>query len=202
MTKSKLKATVYARLEAIASAEKITRLELGELSRELLVYVPESDDIDIVNRLVGVLTPVNRKVAIHFFSHFLPWEVENDAAGEFSRFGKKSKGMKKLKRCADNITEFLAEKAHNIWTWAEENITTEVKQKDFSGMLSRLVGQALNGDEKSDTPAMSPDQILAAVFAGGVSIDDMLAAAASAEAEIAAYASELSASSDITAKAA
>ena len=51
MTAHRLHNTVYARLEAIAAAEKITRVELGALSRELLVYVPDTHDIDIVNRL-------------------------------------------------------------------------------------------------------------------------------------------------------
>ena len=65
-----LKAVVYGRLEAIMAAEKITRVELGAMSRELLMYVPDTNDIDIVNRLLGVLTPMNRRTAILFFFKF------------------------------------------------------------------------------------------------------------------------------------
>ena len=91
-----LKAVVYGRLEAIMAAEKITRVELGAMSRELLIYVPETHDIDIVNRLINALTPVNRRAAILFFKHFLPWDVENDADGVFAKFGKMHKGEKKV----------------------------------------------------------------------------------------------------------
>lgn len=166
---------VYARLEAIANAEKITRKELGELSRELLTYVPDTHDIDIVNRLIGVLTPVNRRAAIAYFKHFLPWQVEHEADGQtFSRFGKMLQGEKKVKRRMDSIAEWLKDEANNIWKWSDDNLDVEVKQKDFYALVSKQIQKALEGDEKSDTPALTRDQLVAAIFAGGVTIDDML----------------------------
>lgn len=172
MNAHRLHNTVYARLEAIAAAEKITRAELGHLSRELLIYVPETQDIDIVNRLIGVLTPVNKKVAILYFKHFLPWQVEEDHDGNFERFGKKLQGDKKVKNRMEAITKWLVEEENNIWTWANENI--EVKQKDFKAAVARAIKKALEGDEKTDTPALTRDEIMAAIFEGGVTIDDML----------------------------
>ena len=89
MKHDNLLATIVADIEAVKTAETTTYAKMRELSRNLLLYVPESDDIAGVNRLIGVLTPANRKVAVLFFQHFLPWVVEETPDGVFSRFGKK-----------------------------------------------------------------------------------------------------------------
>lgn len=169
---SNLKTVVYQRLEAIAAAEKITRVELRELSRELLQYVPDSQDIDIVNRLVKVLTPMNAKTAILYFSHFLPWDVEKDNDGKFVRFGGKHQGDKHVNRKLDLIKAFLADPENNIWTWADVNV--EVKQKDFAGTITKAVKAALKGDEKSATDPLTIDQVVTAVLDGGITLAAML----------------------------
>lgn len=169
-----LKAVVYGRLEEIANAEKITRVQLRELSRELLVYVPDTDDIDIVNRLINVLTPMNAKACVLFFGHFLPWEREKDNDGNHVRFGKRMQGDKKVNKRLELIKEFLADENNNIWTWADSNI--EVKQKDFKAMIARTIKKALEGDEKSDTDPLTPTQVIDAVFEGGVTLEQMMEA--------------------------
>lgn len=173
---------VYAAFEEVKNAEKVTKAKLRELSRDLLVYVPESDDIDIVNRLIGVLTPVNRRVSILYFAHFLPWEQEKDADGNFLRFGKRMKGEKKLKRKQEAITAWLADDANDIWTWSDDNV--EVKKKDFMATVSKAIEKALKGDEKSDTPPLTQDQLMAAIFQGGADVTAMLAACETKVAEM------------------
>lgn len=172
MNGHRLHNVVYARLEAIAAAEKITRAELGELSRELLIYVMDTRDIDIVNRLLLVLTKINAKAATLYFKHFLPWTCEEDAEGNFTRFGKMSSGEKKVKRQAALIDEWLHDVNNNIWTWADANI--EIKEKDFKATVARAIKKALEGDAKSGTAALTREEIIAAIFDGGVTIDDML----------------------------
>lgn len=189
MTEHRLHNVVLARLEAIANAEKITRAELAALSRELLIYVPDTQDIGIVNRLLGVLTPVNKRTAILYFGHFLPWEKENDADGNFSRFGKKMLGEKKVKRKEQAIADWLTDEANTIWTWADENIQID-KKKDFKGGIVRAIKQALAGDEKTETPALDPMDVMAAIFEGGMTLDAMLAAVEKRQAEIAAAQAE------------
>ncbi|MCA9313385.1 hypothetical protein KDA08_03615 [Candidatus Saccharibacteria bacterium] len=190
MTKeTNLKTVVYQRLEAIANAEKITRKELAELSRELLMYVPDSNDIDIVNRLLGILTPMNTKTCILYFKHFLPWQAEEHPDGTFSRFGKKMDGDKKVKRRMDLIAEWLKSEENTVWTWAEANVTVDQK-KDFPGMIANAIKKAFKGDKKTDTPALTHMEVLEACFAGGVTLDDLLTgiavkeAAAKAAAEV------------------
>lgn len=170
-----LKAVVYGRLEAIASAEKITRVELGAMSRELLIYVPESHDIDIVNRLINVLTPVNRRAAILFFKHFLPWDAENDTDGVFSKFGKMHKGEKKVAKKHAAITDFLADENNTIWTWAEENIEIEQKVVNMATELSEVIKKSVNGFETKNKKAdpLTNQQIID-VLLTHISIDDVM----------------------------
>lgn len=170
-----LKAVVYGRLEAIMAAEKITRVELGAMSRELLIYVPDTHDIDIVNRLLGVLTPVNRRTAILFFKHFLPWDAENDADNVFSKFGKMHKGEKKVARKLDLITEFLSDENNTIWTWSDENIEIEQKIVNMATELSEVIKKAVNGFETKNKKAepLTKQQIVDTLLTH-VSIDDVM----------------------------
>lgn len=177
---SNLHNIVYARLDAIASAEKITRVELAALSREALTYVTETHDIDLINRLIGVLTPVNRKVSILYFRHFLPWEVEENNKGEFERFGKMLKKDKAVKRKMDLIAEWLAEEGNTIWVWQNDNVDL-TKKKDFAGTIKKAVEKALKGDEKSGTEPLSRHEIMMAVMLGGFTMDDMLEALTDAD---------------------
>lgn len=173
---SNIQGHIYGLIAEIAAAEKITKVKLSILSRDILGYVMDTDDIQSVNRLLEVLTPMNKRVAVLFFSHFLPWDAERTTDGAFIRFGKRTKGEKKLTRSMKLIKEFLADVSNNIWTWADENVETDLKKKDFGGMIQRAVSKALEGDEKTDTPPLARDAILAAIFAGGVSIEDMMEA--------------------------
>ena len=102
-------ADIYGLIDEIAAAEKITRKKLSILSRDILLYVMESHDIDSVNRLLGVLTPMNKRAAILYFGHFLPWTQEKDKQDVFQRFGKMVKGERKVKAKADAITEWQSD---------------------------------------------------------------------------------------------
>lgn len=169
---NELKNSVYKRLDTIAAAEKITKKEMVPMADELLVYVPTTKDIDVVNRLLGVLTPANRKFARIFFQHFLPWEVEKDAKGNFVRFGKKTKKEKVLARKEGLIAEFLADDEKTFWTWVDENV--EVSKKNYGARISNTVKAALKGDEKSGTEPLTAHEVLVAVMDGGVKMVDLL----------------------------
>ena len=93
----------------------------------------------------------------------------------FNRFGKMLQGEKKIAKRMDAITEFLKDESNNIWTWADENVQID-KKKDFKGMIAKAIKKALEGDEKSDTPALSKDGVFAAIFDGGITLEDLLVA--------------------------
>lgn len=185
-TSHQLHNTVYARLDAIASAEKITRKELGALSREALTYVMESHDIELVNRLIGVLTPVNRKAAILYFTHFLPWVVEQ-ADEKFSRFGKMNNKPKVVARMSKAIDEWLAVETNNLWVWADQNIEIEQKKFDTAGALSKALVAAINGvdTDKSIAAPMSKHDVMAVIMKE-INVDEIMEALGTIETELAA----------------
>lgn len=177
MNTSNMKGHLNGLIATLKESEKITKVTLSILSRDMLLYVPDTDDIDMVNRTLSVLTPMNKATAILFFTHFLPWEAERDSDDKFTRFGKKSKGDKRLAKSVDAIKAFLADPSNDIWSWAAENVQTELKKKDLAGAIHRSVVQALKGDEKTDTPPLNPAAVMAAVFGGGITLEQMLEAA-------------------------
>ena len=129
------------KVDKCGMAEKMTKKLLGELSRELLPYVYESKDVAIVNRLIGVLTPVNKKVAIEFFKAFVGWTFNADT----NEFGKKQKDAPYTKKSYASDT-FLANKDNTLWTWAETEIEVAPKAKNYGMKISKLVDKALTDE--------------------------------------------------------
>lgn len=168
-----LKDTVYARLEAILNAEKITREELRHMSRELLTYVPETDDIGVVNRLISGVTAMNRRGLILFFGHFLPWVEEKDTDGKHVRFGKRMDGEKKIKRRLDLIEEFLADPANDFWNWTEANV--EIKAPDYAAKIASAINSAIKGNKAKGFDGLQPHEVVNAIFASNLSFADLMA---------------------------
>ena len=166
--KNNLLVTINTRIDAIRASEKITKVELGLISRELLMYVPESKDIDAVNRLLNALTPMNYRTAQLFFSNFLPWTWDE----KNNRFAAMSKGDKAVNGKLAMIKEFLDEPANTIWLWAERNIKLETVKTPFEERLTSLVAKALKG-EKGLEP-IDKKTIIASIMAGGVSAGDLI----------------------------
>lgn len=168
-----MKAHIYGLINEIAAAEKITRAKLAILSRDLLTYVMDTKDVDALNRLCQVLTPMNRKLAFLYFAEFLPWKVEEDEKGDPTRFGKMIEGKKKIDRINERRANWLADENNNIWLWGKEN-TDLKKKKNFVGMIEKAIEKALKGDEETDTPALTQAEVVATVIKAGVDIDTLL----------------------------
>ena len=169
-------ANINTKIDSIESAEKITKVVLSELSREILEYIcidtadgKASEDSQVANRLIGVLTPINKKIAIEFFRKILPFHVTRDEEGTFVSFGKKDK--KAWEKKVDYIKEFLADPHQNIWTWADRNIELVAKPMDFA-KLNQAMGQLI---KKADKANLGHNNIVRALLANGVTTDDILA---------------------------
>lgn len=176
-----VKGHIFGLIAQVADSEKITKATLGQLSRELMVYVMESHDISAANRLVEVLTPVNRRATIVFLSHFLPWTPEVDEEKNFVRFGKMMKGQKSVDKRRKLIIDFVAVEENTIWTWAKDNIKIDPKPKDFGKNISTAVEKALKGDDV--TPALSREDVIKALFKAGMTVEDLLEAVTQPEAD-------------------
>jgi hypothetical protein len=151
-------------IEALAQSEDVTKRELRTLSRTCLEYVYETGDIGVVNRLMLVLTPVNRKVAQQYFDEFagFVWDDTN------KRF--KGKSAKRWDQCVAKGKEFLADPMNNIWSWAERNI--EVARKDFD--IAQVTDAFKKFVKKAEKNNLTQRDVLKAVLSAGVELDTIL----------------------------
>ncbi|QDP53372.1 MAG: hypothetical protein Unbinned6805contig1000_34 [Prokaryotic dsDNA virus sp.] len=139
--------TINLQIEKLAKSEKVTKALLSELSRTILAYVYSSGDVTPVNRLLYVLTPMNKRTAIVYFKAFLSWRFDADLA----TFTKKNKKTFEQKQKATEI--FLLEESNNIFTWSEDNIDIEPKKVDWNKRLT-------NDFKKALEDGMTVDQVL------------------------------------------
>jgi len=161
------KATIEANIVKVAQAEKVTKATLSVLSRELLAYVYETNDVAMVSRLLHVLTPVNKRVAMLYFPAFLGWSFNEKEL----TFGKKLKEKVHTKKY-DSACVFLQDEANDIWVWAENEVVLQAKPKDYAGKITQLVTKAL----KDEAEGITMKELLFAIVASDeVSLGDLMA---------------------------
>ena len=171
-----LKDKVYNQLETLKASERVTKKVLAQCSRDALVYVMQTHDIAFINRLLKVLTPMNRKAATLYFCHFLPWEQEKNTNKVFLRFGKMKK-ERAVKKAREAISDWLSDRKNNIWTWADQNIEVEQVQVDLSKTFRKALKEALEGvdtDRKHGEP-LTVQQVVDVVLSE-ITFDDMFQA--------------------------
>lgn len=129
-------------IERVSASERVTKDELRVWCNDIVAFVHAFGTIERVNTLLGVLTPVNKKVAREFFSFFLGYSFDENEM----RFTSKSK-----KRYLNSVKEwekFSEDPLNNIWTWADRHI--EVTRKGFN--LSETFGKAWKAAHKANIP--------------------------------------------------
>lgn len=146
-------------------SEMITRQTLMVLSRSVLEALHATEDIGYVNRLLEVLTPVNRKVAVLYFTHFGGFHYDDALA----RFTKKS--GKRYDECDKLATIFLEDPLNNIWSWAGRNV--EIQKKDFE--LAQVTAYMGNVLKKAQKAGVSQADLLRAVLKAGIEADAIIA---------------------------
>jgi hypothetical protein len=132
--------TINKKIAKLARAERVTKVVLGELSREVLeyIFIQGTEDISPVNRLLAVLTPMNKRTAILFFKNFVSWKFDDDAC-VFTKKNKKRYDESKL-----NVELFLANADSDIWTWAAEFVKVEPKEVDWTQRLTQDINKAMD----------------------------------------------------------
>lgn len=169
--------TISAKVNELGNAERITKGLLSELSREVLtvVLLDNGDDVKegeqakgtedsrILNELLAVLTPVNKKACTMFLQHFAPFHQAVNGQGEFESFGKKDK--KQWEKKIELVKEFLDDPHNNLWTWADRNIEMAPKPYDVV-KVTKEIEKALKKANKAD--------VIRAIMAGGLEIADIL----------------------------
>lgn len=177
---------LLASIAELAQAERITKRVFGELSRDLLEYMVENEDVRPINALLGVgedgrfiLTAANWRIACMYFNNFVPFtsnyqDVNKLGISSGRRnadnplvFAKKSK--KKWDKYLKDIAAWLADEDNNIWLWQADNVSMD-KTKDFAGDITKTISKALEGDDSNEPLSLA--QVLDAVLdADGVTIE-------------------------------
>lgn len=180
--------SIEEKMAALANAERVTKVALRELSRELLFHYQLTGDVCLINKLLGlvdeqsntfVLTPMNWKVCVLYFRAFIPHgsnyvQIKDYLSGKSTVrepfvFGKKSGN--RAKKIGDSLVEWLEEDANNIWTWQSENVSVETRPKNYFKEVAKAVTNAMD-EEKGN---LSTSEVIQAVMEGGVSADEILA---------------------------
>jgi hypothetical protein len=155
-------------LARLTNAEKITKVELLALSRSTLVALHQLEethgDIGYINRLVAVLSPVNRRVAIEYYKEFSGFRYD-DKKGVFT-----SKDKKHYAEVKEQALTFLEDPLNNIWVWSDRNIDIEKPEFDYA-MLTKGAKKLL---DKADKEGFKQVEVLRAFMDNGVTLESLL----------------------------
>lgn len=146
-------------LERLTKAENVSKHELKVVSRTMLEAWHITGNVHYINRLLKVVTPVNKKVLIEFGIHFGGFSYDK-VLGEFTH-----KSKKRYEKAHALALEFLADPHNNLWTWAERHIKVEAKPFAVEN-VEKFIKSAL---QKGAGVGLSQVDILKAVFKAGVS---------------------------------
>ena len=160
------KATIESNIEAVKASEKITKAKLSVLSRDLLAYVYDTNDVAMVTRLLKVLTPVNKRVACLYFPTFLGWSFNDKEL----TFGKKLKS-KVFDKKLEATTAWLEDEANDIWLWSDNEIELKAKPKDYANKLTQLVTKALLDEEEGIS---AKDVLYAILNSDAITLGDLM----------------------------
>lgn len=155
-------AALVVTLETLAGAEKITKETLRSLSREMLDSVHVGGDIQPVNRLLDVLTPMNRSACVEFFKEFSGHYYQ---ANE-QKFAKKDKKNYEAKYAA--ASEFLDDPLNNVWSWLQREGLEVGKGKVFKlENVTKYIERAL---EQAKEAKIDQADLFKAMVKGGLDV--------------------------------
>ena len=153
-------------LDALGQAESITRRELRDLSRSVLTALHCTEDIAFVNRLLMVLTPVNKRAAVEYFKVFIGFHYD-DKLGAFTKKNKQLYAARALK-----AFEFLAEPHNNIWTWAEIHLDVKEAEKPYD--IEAITKYMESAIKKAAKNGFDQKAVFKAILAGGMEVDTLI----------------------------
>jgi hypothetical protein len=152
-------------INKLAESEKVTKSELKTVSRSILQATHETGQVMYMNKLVSILTPVNKKVAVLFLKAFTGY-IYDEVLGAFTK-----KSKKKYDEAFADYVEFMNDPHNNIWTWANKHV--EVAHKPFS--LDKVTSFMTNALKQAKGVGLTDVDIIKAVMKAGITPDAMLA---------------------------
>jgi hypothetical protein len=166
---------INGRIKKIGNGENTFKQELGVLSRELLDYVPTTGDIDAVNRLIAVLSPLNKEKVTSFFKTFLAHKLDKGV------FGKKSTNKDMVAKRVAAITSFLSVEDNTVWTWLAEKgkaVKREAKPKALGKAVEKAVEAAISTEDNPDAIGMREvlKRTIRACIGSGMKLSEIMTA--------------------------
>ena len=156
-------------LATLAKSEKVTKETLRNLSRDVLAAHHQTQDVSYINKLIAVLTPVNRKVATVFYAEFSGFRQLDGV------FTKKDKAN--YDKAQEASVVFLEDPLNNIWTWAEREVSVEKKEFDIKQVTKSIE----NFNKKAADNGLTQADVLRAVLAAGFEVATLMAIMAEME---------------------
>lgn len=166
-------------IKALAESERITKDALRSLSRGCLMLIhyesKNQGDISPVNKILQVLTPINRKTFVLFMQEFSGFHYDEDKV-EFTNKNKTKEKGKDITmydvKCAW-ACESLDDPHFNLWSWADKNIKVEKKAFKLD-TLKKDVKRAMEAKDEQDNLIYSKADIIKAVMDGGLTADALI----------------------------
>lgn len=155
-------------IKALQESERITKGALGSLSRDVLEALhtegKTQGDVQYINRLLDVLTPVNKRAAIAFFQAFAGF-LFNEKENHFTKKDKQHYEEKRILAMAN-----LQDDKWDIWVWQKDNLAVEAKPITLE-KIAQTVKQML---KKADDNGLKRMDVLAAMMQGGIEADELI----------------------------
>ena len=154
-------------LTRLASAEKLSKAELTAMSRTVLEIFHGTMQIGFLNRLLGVLTPANRKMAVGYLKAFTGFHY-SETSGSFEK-----KDGKNFQQAVEKAHAFLEDASNNIWTWHAAE--TGHKKPDSKPLDLADVTKAMTKFlDKAGKANVKQVDVLRAAFSAGFTLDCLM----------------------------
>jgi hypothetical protein len=150
----------------LATSEKVSKETLKTISREVLIVWHQTGHVQYANKLLAVLSPMNKKACVVFFKHFSGYSFD-DVAGVFTK-----KSKKRYDKAHAECMEALDDPHFNVWTWAERHIEVTHKPFDVDSVTKYFTSTL----KKALGAGVSQKDVLKAVFKAGVDPDVLIEA--------------------------
>jgi hypothetical protein len=151
-------------LVRLTRVEGMTKEIVKNMSREVLVALHETGDIGYINKLLAVLTPVNKRVFRMYAEEFTGF-VYDETKKEFTR-----KNKNQYDDAKERALSALDDPHFNLWTWQEREVEMEKKPYDLSKITVFMKGALKKANKEGFTQA----DVIKAVFDAGVDIDALI----------------------------
>ncbi len=168
---NQMKSEMNGRINAYVKGVTSNREALRTLSRDLLTYVPKTNDADSVKRLLENSSPVMTKKLSQFFNEFIGWEFDLSA----ERYGKKHPKQKTVASKLKKATEALADPDFNFETWyaAKEAAKGNGKKaKDHNQAVDRAIKAGLS--PKEGETGLSKEGLVKILMANNFSLRELM----------------------------